>query len=294
MMPTRTMKKMAIELNQIERDFIEFISRRRNRSYSEIEDFFIRAKNRFMFSRLEYRKLAETIYHLYEVLYDDRNEKGLVDAYKFHELLHLFRFISYSYPRPRPRYGDYGRALIRIIRHGDVHKVFRFLRKKLLNKQNGQSEYATIANYLVEQVPGTPVVVDYGCGLGYLSFEIGKLNRDSKIYLVDIDCLTLAFAEFRFKKYGMNVEIIPVSKTNLYPKLPKHTICIATEVMEHVMRPLTAYQNIYDRLPQGGLLYGNFNEHSQQMFHVSPDLSMLRERIYKDFHQINVLCYKKK
>ena len=65
---------------------------------------------------------------------------------------------------------------------------------------------------------------------------------------IDIDCLTLEFTEFRFNKHQVNVEIIPVSKNNLYPKLPVHNICIATEVMEHLIQPLKAYQNIKNSL----------------------------------------------
>jgi 2-polyprenyl-3-methyl-5-hydroxy-6-metoxy-1,4-benzoquinol methylase len=168
-------------------------------------------------------------------------------------------------------------------------KIFSKHEKSELNE-----DYSSIAKFLVGKINGPPVVIDYGCGLGYISFEIGKLQRDSKVYLVDIDTLILEFAKFRFEKHGINVETIPVTKDNLYPKLPVHNICIATEVMEHVIQPLKVYQNIYDSLEQEGILYGNFEDHKKEMFHVSPHLGELRERIATDFQPIVNLCYKKK
>ena len=64
--------------------------------------------------------------------------------------------------------------------------------------------------------------------------------------------------------------------------------------MEHIKQPLIAYQNIYDSLEQGGILFGNFEDHRKEIFHISPNLSKLRERIEKEFKKINKRCYKKR
>ena len=103
----------------------------------------------------------------------------------------------------------------------------------------------------------------------------------------------MEFADFHFKKQGINPEFIKVTKSNPYPILPKHNICIATEVMEHVCQPLKAYQNIHDTMEKGGILYGNFEDHDKGMFHVSPMLKDLRDKIARDFQPVDYRCYKK-
>lgn len=283
------------DLNEIERDFIEFISVKRNCPYKEIEDIYLTTKDRFKFSSSKYRKLTDTVHNIHKVMYDDKSEKELIDSYKFHALMHLFRFISYSYPKS---YSNYLKILIKVIIKGDFNKLSDFLKRKISNKSKnveatGTGGYSNISKVLVEKIDKAPIVVDYGCGLGDISFAIGKLEKKSKVYLIDIDCLTLEFTEFRFNKHQVNVEIIPVSKNNLYPKLPVHNICIATEVMEHLIQPLKAYQNIKNSLQIGGMLYGNFGEHNKEMFHVSPDLSELRYRLNEDFKKIGDMVYRK-
>ena len=274
---------MKTSLNQCEKDFIEFISKKRNCSYEEMEDIYLSTKNRFNFSSFEYRKLTDDIHNLFKVMYDDKNEEELIDSYRFHALIHLFRFISYSYPQNQ----EQGNA------KGIFGKLISFKEKKFYTTKIINSSFFSTAKLLVQKVDKPHITVDYGCGLGYISFEIGMLEKNAKIYLADIDCLTLKFAEFRFKKYGINVKIIPVSKNDIYPKLPKHNICIATEVMEHIMQPLKVYRNIRDSLEVGGIIYGNFEDHKKEMFHVSSNLNEIRCRLNEDFEQIGDMVYRK-
>lgn len=290
-----------MNLNQTEKDFIEFISERRNCSYKEIENIYLVTKNRFKFSSSKYRRLCDDSHNLFKIMYGDKRETELIDSYRFHSLMHLFRFVSYSYAEPATGLATsityYFKALIKVISKGDFKKLSDFLKRKIsyISKSTATvgMEHSNTAKLLVGKIDETPVVVDYGCGLGYVSFEIGKLNKNSKVYLVDIDCLTLKFAEFRFKKHGINVETIPIRKTNLYPKLPMHNICIATSVMEHVIQPLKVYQNIKDSLKSKGIIYGTFEDTIKEMFHVSPDLSELRYQLNKDFKEIDWNVYQK-
>ena len=272
---------MKPNLNQVEKDFIEFTSKKRKRPYEEMADIYLSTKNRFEFSSFEYRKLNEDIHNLFKIIYNDKNEEELIDSYKFHALMHLFRFISYSYPQNQ------------VQRKGIFGKLLNFKKEKFQTTKTMDSKFFGIVKLLVEKTKKTPIVVDYGCGLVYVSFEISTFEKKSKIYLVDVDCLTLEFAEFRFKKRGVNVKIIPVSKDNIYPKLPKHNICIATEIMEHIIQPLKVYQNIWDSLEVGGIIYGNFEDHKKEMFHVSPNLSELRCRLREGFERIGDMVYKK-
>jgi len=284
-------------LIEIEQDFIDFISQKNKLSATESEKLFILTKEQFAFSGSEYRKLSGQIHDLFRIIYHDQDEKTLVEAYQFHALMHLFRFISYSYPAAKPRYSGYLKSFVRALSKGEFNKIFNFIQRKTTSQSAGNElrNPQSRAKFLIEQLnaPQTATVVDYGCGLGYISFEIGKLDPQTKIYLVDIDCLTLEFAEFRFKKHGLNVETIKIIPDDIYPTLPKHNICLATEVMEHVVQPLTVYKNILGGLEKGGLLYGNFADHSPEMFHVSPDLSELRHSIASDFQPIGKMCYKK-
>lgn len=290
---------METNLTQVEKDFIEFIAQKRKRPYEEIKGVFLAIKEQFNFFSQEYRDLCGKIHNLFSILYDDSDEQSLAESYKFHALIHLFRGISYSYPRAESggNFFYYFRAFAKALAKGEFGKLFDFAKRKIFKKSDAAAiagDYGDIAKFLTKQISGRdPVVADYGCGLGYISFEIGKLNRNAKVYLVDIDCMLLEFTEFRFKKHGMNAEVIKIDKDNLYPKLPAHNICIATEVMEHIARPMEAYENIYKGLETGGLLYGNFEDHRKEMFHISTDLSELRKKISENFEKINSLCYKK-
>ena len=105
--------------------------------------------------------------------------------------------------------------------------------------------------------------------------------------------LCLEFSAYRFKKHGIDVTAIPVTQDNPYPKLPKHNICIATEVMEHVPRPLEVYRNIYESLEVGGILHGNFEDHAHGLYHPSGDLKELREQLPNNFQVIEPRFYKR-
>ncbi len=281
---------MRDKLTQTEKDFIEFLSLKKDLPSKDLVEIYLATKKRFKFSGQKYRKLCDDIHNLFKIIYNDVDEKGLIKSYKFHEVLHLFRFISYTYQKPISKY-LFIKTLIWLSLRGDFRKIFSFIKSKGFDKNK---DYKMIAKSLVENMNGLPpLVVDYGCGLGEISFEIGKLNQNSKIYLVDIDCLTLEFAEFRFKKYGIDVEIIPVSENDLYPKLPQHNICIANDVMEHIMKPLVVYKNISIGMSGGGYLYGNFNNQRDEMFHISTNLNELREQIDKDFHKLDDRLFKK-
>ena len=286
---------MAAEdsLNLFERDFVEFMAGKRNRSADEMEKIFIETKRRYDFSQDRYNALTGDIARVQRIMYDTATQEDAIDCYRAHALLHLFRFISYTYPKAKSKYAH---ELFRDLKKGEFGNLYNFIKRKLVGRKSGKAVgvgFEGIAAFLADKVGAAPIVVDYGCGLGHASFEIAKLNKKAKIYLVDIDCLTLEFAEFRFRKHDVNVEIIPVTGENMYPELPRHNICIAREVMEHVAEPLVVYQNICSALEAGGFLYGGFEDHEKNMYHISTDLSGLREKVVKDFEKLQHHCYRK-
>ena len=286
---------MEEKLNEIEKDFIEFVSIKKKRPHETTKRIFLETRDYFKFTMPTYGKKVGGFRRLHRIIYHPTDEAGAIEAYQFYGLLHLFRYLSYSYPKT---FSVYFYEFFNLLKKYQFKKIFVFAKRLIARKlktyfSTTSSEQAGLAETLIAKTNGRPVVVDYGSGLAYISFEIAKLDKNSKIYLLDIPTLSLEFAEFRFKKNGFDIEIIPVTKNDPYPKLPKHNICIATETMEHVPKPLIAYQNIYDALEIGGVLYGNFEDHEKGTFHPSWKLHDLRERISLEFEQIGYRLYKK-
>jgi SAM-dependent methyltransferase len=285
---------MLSELNAVEQDFVEFMSQKTKRPIPDVERVFCETRERFRFATAEYSRFAGEIAHLYRMLYDTDSEEGIIECYQAHALPHLFRYISYTYPKPK---ANYFRDFLRDARRLEWRNAWNLLRRKLAGRKKTKGVYlgpSGIARVLMDCVQGDPVVVDYGSGLAYISYEIAKANKASKIFLVDIKCIILEFAVFRLKRIGTDVHTIPVTKDDLYPELPSHNICIAAEVMEHLAQPLKAYDNIISSLQPGGLLYGRFQDHQPNVYHVSPELDDLRQRIAHDFEQVDQSCYRKR
>ncbi len=277
---------MYTHLNQVEKDYIEFMSLKRSRPQEEIEKLYISLRQRFRFNSFKYQKLLSDIRHLFSLSHDAKDERETIDSIRLHELPEMLRHISFGFPKT---IGDYFYETLRLLKKGQFWSIGHFAKRKL----TGRSSHAGIANFLLEKLGRPPVVVDYGCGMGYLSFEIARQQPAAKTYLLDIDSLRLEFTEFRFKKNNFDTEVIKVTKENLYPHLPKHNICIATEVMEHIFQPLTVYENIRTAMEPGGILYGNFSDHDAGLFHVSPSLQDLREQVARDFNKIDFMTYMK-
>lgn len=286
---------MSVNLNEIEKDLVEFIANKRGRPYNDVEKTFLKIRQRFKFKGKKYEQLSSDIHSFFEIMYDTKDEYSANECNRFHALLHMLRYLSYTYPKTST---DYARDMAEFIKKRLFRSLWEFSKRKITSKfkkqaEKGLSGHALLAKSLIEKINAAPVVVDYGCGLAYVSFEIARLEKDAKIYLLDVDCLHLEFIEHRFRKYGFDIGVMRVTNNDLYPKLPKHNICIATEVMEHVFEPLTVYQNIHESMEDGGILYGNFEDHEKGLFHISPDLHGLRERISGDFEKVGVLCYRK-
>jgi 2-polyprenyl-3-methyl-5-hydroxy-6-metoxy-1,4-benzoquinol methylase len=246
---------MSDELTLLEQQFIGFMANRKNKSIDNIRDVYIKTKHRFTFSNNEYRRHSTNFHDLHSLTHSDDTDEEIVESMKFFDLLHTFRFLAYEF-----------------------------------TEDNGINKLAKQIAMYVDK----PVLLDYGCGLGRLTNKICEIKPDTKVFLLDVNCLSLDFAEYRFKSNGFDVTKIPIDVPNIYPTLPPHNICIATEVMEHVKNPLLAFKNINDSLPSRGILYGNFNNHKKELFHVSCDLEDLRIEIDKYFDNLGKWLYIKK
>lgn len=292
--------RLSFNLNEVEADFVEYIAAKRDVPLEQTLLAFARAKQQFGFSSFAYREFGEKMHQLFQFAYNDIDERHLVETYQYHELIHLLRFISYSYAKTGlvAKAKDYLGCFTAMLLRMEFARILSLLRRSLIylrtHSHSSHKRAGNIALELIKKVDGQPVVVDYGCGIGYISFQIARLIPAARIFLVDVDCMTLEFAVYRFQKYNLNIEVIPVTPNCPYPKLPQHNICIATEVMEHLLQPVFAFDNIRRSMVRKGILYGDFTDHPVEMLHVSANLTELRERLTSRYTQIGHMLYQKK
>ena len=235
-------------LMPIDEELVAFLAERRDVSEAVIRANYVRVKAHFNFASKVYKQFTLQVCDLLSPVYGDETEESLCVTHQFHAAMLLYRHISYSYYK--------------------------------------QARYLEGARYILEVLgvdSRRPAVVDYGCGLGYVSMAMAQIRPETKVYLVDMDSMVLDFAEYRFNRRGINFETIRVTRENTYPQLPRHNVCIATQVMEHLLRPMVAYQHIYEAMEQGGILIGSFGDHRRMFWHVSPDLQALRTAVARDF-----------
>ena len=246
---------MTPELNQVEIDYTEFLAQRRGVPLDVARADYLRVRSLYNFGGLAFKKLMLSLYNLFSPIYGD-TEREIYETHKFHAALHLYRHIGYSY--------------------------------------SAQQRYTVAAEKIVKLLDGSaPVVVDYGCGLGYIPMEMYAIAPDTVIYLVDIDGMVLDFATWRYAKHGVPYAAIRVKRSDPYPQLPPHNVCLALESMEHIPEPLRAYANINAAMEPGGYLVGDFGDHSRQLFHVSPNLQPLREAVARNFVQVQPKLFRK-
>jgi len=279
---------MNRDLNELEQDLIEFLAMRKQVPVGEIEASFRYLRKQLgCFKSSTFKDIGSNLQRIYGFFHDTQSRESVLSAYRYLAPIHILVFLSYSYPKTfRQRWHDAwkmftNKQYAQLLRFGK-----RYVKETVFKK-------GTPRQLLSYSSDPTPVIVDYGCGMAHLSSAMVRQNPEAKVYLVDINSLILEFTEYRFRKYKYNFEVITITKDNLYPSLPAHTICLANEVMEHVFEPLTVYDNIHASLASGGLLWGNFADHEKGLLHVSPDLSALRKKIGMHFDMIDTKLYKK-
>lgn len=275
-------------LNAVENDLIAFLSKRLDKPRTKIEHEYLSTKVRYKFHDKWFKIFLDDLHNLHSMIYSDDTDENIILSMQFYEYSNLLRMISYSFKKSRfEQFSSICQNLINDPRK--LKDYFVIVKKKLTGKIREKGFlFEVIEKYMEKPF----AVIDYGCGLGYASYKIAQEYRDVKIFLVDIETLILEFAQYRFQQGNLNVETIPVTRTNIYPELPSHNLCIATEVMEHLRDPLRAFRNIDKSLRPGGLLIGDFSDHPEEVFHVNPDLSKLRDKLQK-YEKISPNIYRK-
>ena len=273
-------------LAEIEQDFIEFMATRNNESFPDVQKRYEASKQAIDFGGKEFGDYGLRNCQVLQVFFGTQNERLLFESYRYYAYMSILRMLSYSFPKTSTP-GGYIRTCIKALTSGDIEKIASFLKRKMLQEKKKPLVELVLDRY------ESPTILDYGCGLGYLSFAMAQKSPSSKVILVDLDTIKLDFTEFRFKKHGINFETVRIGIDNPYPTLPEHTVCIATDVMEHLQKPILAYEHIRDSMQAGGTLYGNFEDHNEEMFHVHPHLAELRNVITKDYVKVAPNLYKK-
>ncbi len=291
-------------LNQVEQDFVEFMSVKTGKSRQYIEEVYQTTKRDFKFNSPEFKEFTRKTYDLNKLLHDELSEVELLETYKYHGLISLYRFVSYSFEeKNESTLSKRVATALKLVLSGKTTVLLKvFQQKQARAAKQKSTRFNTeplnprdLAEYLVGLADNNvSTVVDYGCGPAYVSFAIAMKYKNAGLpvpltILVDLDWITREFVQYRFTKHNLPFQVVEVTEDNLYPVLPPHDLCIATEVMEHVKEPLRVFKNIHDSLRVGGILHGNYEDHDTHMLHVSPNLKILRDALEK--HKFKILSY---
>lgn len=173
------------------------------------------------------------------VFADDSADESF-DAYRMHALPHFLRMLSY--PECAMAWPD-------------EHPILRAF---------GGARHVSI--------------IDYGCGLAQFSITLQRAltakGAAVSLFLADIPTLRADFLQWL-----ADAVFIPITETDPLPALPFADVIVATELFEHLHDPMHAFAALDARLLPGGFLVTNVNDHAPEFFHVSPDLSAVREAL---------------
>ena len=126
-------------------------------------------------------------------------------------------------------------------------------------------------------------LLDYGCGMALTSIataiDWGRQGITVHLTLADLDTVMTEFLHYACAKLDISHRMVQLPCTFT----PACQIAIVTEVWEHLYDFVGALEAIDNALAPGGLLVTDITDRHKEMFHVSPDLSALRER----FAQMN-------
>lgn len=280
------------KLNEIEEDLISFVAQRRGKTEEEIRQIYLNLKRNFDFKSTSFRDLTERSQVLHNLYFGMENEEELVATYQFHSYLAILRFISYSQPTRFRHLWQNFFYFFKIVFRGDPGRAWCSFKRQAIKALSRGRKLDPVL-YIKDNFH-SPTVVDYGCGLAYLSFRIGREIPGCRIILVDVDSIMNEFVRFRFDQHRIPFESLRVTQDNPFPQLPEHQVCIADEVMEHLKDPSRALKNIRQAMATGGILIGDYNDHCPELFHLHTNLTFFREELNKDYAPVAEKIYRKK
>ena len=112
---------------------------------------------------------------LHNLYFSMENEEELVDTYRFHSYLAILRFISYSQPaRPKHLWQNFF-YFFKIVFRGDPGRAWCSLKRQAV-KAFKHGRKIDLVQHIKNNFQ-SPTVVDYGCGLAFTSFRIGRIQN---------------------------------------------------------------------------------------------------------------------
>jgi len=189
-----------------------------------------------------FRLFSDLAQHIHQVYYSN-DPREVFEAYQSHARLHSLRLLSCSIPTWPGRLPE-------------IRALF--------------------------DAPA-PVIVDFGCGMAQIPLSLAlylkELGCSPQVCLADIPTFRFDFLEWFCRRLGVAACLTPCTFDQPIPPLPACDLCIANEVFEHLHEPVK-YLEAFDRiLKPGGYLLANLGDHEPEYFHVSMDLSPVRNRL---------------
>ncbi len=116
----------------------------------------------------------------------------------------------------------------------------------------GYADYLAMLDSIIERYPPTthPHVLDYGCGIGTAALRL--LQAGYRVTIADVPGVTLRYAEFRLRRNGFNIDVLPVNSNR--PHLPgTFDVLVSFDVLEHVPQPDRLMRHLAAGLRPGGV-----------------------------------------
>jgi len=133
-------------------------------------------------------------------------------------------------------------------------------------------------------------VLDYGCGVSDIGLLLALLG--AQVTICDLADQKLSFAEWRYRRRQLEVEVIPINNPEETPPLKKgsYDLIIATEVLEHVPDPLLCLRALTGALRPEGFLFNSMENGFDRNIggdHLQAAISIGKSDDYQSYYQSN-------
>jgi len=134
-------------------------------------------------------------------------------------------------------------------------------------------------------------ILDYGCDVGDFSILFSRLGYN--VTVCDLDTALLDFAEFRFIKRKLKINIKRISSNLEIPEFnKKFDFIFCRNVLEHTLNPLSILYNNYRYLSKNGLFYTSTLNPQQDTYaggrHLKGALQEAKSIEYINFYKNNL------